>query len=121
MRWKVLFGNWGTGTARREFLHVDDCADACVLLLREYSEDIHINVGSGEDIAIADLARLICTAVGLVGELRFNTSYPDGTPRKLMAADLLRGLGWRPGIALEDGIRSTYLHFLDHVASNPAC
>lgn len=107
---------WGTGTPRREFLHADDCADACVHLLKTYSDDIHVNVGSGEDVTIADLARMVCAVVGFEGELIFDTSKPDGTPRKLMSADRLRASGWRPRIGLEDGIASTYRWFLDHCA-----
>ena len=95
---------WGTGMPRREFLHVDDLADACVFLMRRYSEEAPINVGSGTDIAIADLAGLVCTAVGYTGEIRHDLSKPDGTPRKLMASDRLAALGWAPRIGLRDGI-----------------
>ena len=107
---------WGTGAPRREFLHADDCADACVHLLKTYSDDIHVNVGSGDDVTIAELAGMVRAAVGFEGELVFDTSKPDGTPRKLMSADRLRTSGWQPRIGLEDGIASTYQWFLDHHA-----
>ncbi|MEM1385390.1 MAG: GDP-L-fucose synthase [Pseudomonadota bacterium] len=99
---------WGTGTPRREFLHVDDCADALVHLMKVYSGEGHVNVGSGEDIPIADLARMVMEVVGLPGALTHDLSKPDGTPRKLMSGEKLRGLGWRPQIGLEEGIRATY-------------
>jgi GDP-L-fucose synthase len=103
---------WGTGTPRREFLHVDDCADALVFLLGRYSEAEHINVGSGEDVSILELTRLVCDVVGFDGEIVHDLSKPDGTPRKLMSADKLRALGWRPSIGLREGIASTYEWFL---------
>lgn len=103
---------WGTGTPRREFLHVDDCADALVLLLKTYSEDEHINIGSGSDISIADLARLVCDVIGFDGDIAHDLSKPDGTPRKLMSGDKLKNLGWRPQVSLEDGIASAYQNFL---------
>jgi GDP-L-fucose synthase len=99
---------WGTGTPRREFLHVDDCADALVHLMQVYDDESHINVGSGTDISIADLARMVMAVVGLDGELRHDLSKPDGTPRKLMSGDKLAALGWRPSITLENGIASVY-------------
>lgn len=105
---------WGTGTPRREFLHADDCADALVFLLKNYSGYEHINVGSGEDISILELAQMVCRVVGFEGGIVHDTSKPDGTPRKLMRADRLRGMGWTPKIGLEDGIRSTYGWFLEH-------
>lgn len=107
---------WGTGTPRREFLHADDCADACVHLLSNYSDDIHVNVGSGNDVTIAELADMVRNAVGFTGDLLFDSSKPDGTPRKLMSADRLRSLGWAPRIGLADGIAATYRWFLDHHA-----
>lgn len=107
---------WGTGTPRREFLHADDCADALVFLLRHYSEAEHINVGSGEDLSILELARLVCQVIGFEGEVRHDLGKPDGTPRKLMSADKLRVMGWKPRIGLEEGIRSTYEWFLGNVA-----
>ena len=102
---------WGTGTPRREFMHVDDLADACVFLLRHWSGESHVNVGSGSDIAIADLARIVCEAVGFGGELVFDTAKPDGTPRKLMDGSLLASLGWSPRIGLADGIADAYRAF----------
>lgn len=99
---------WGTGSPMREFLHADDCADACVFLMKTYSEAEHVNVGSGKDIAIIDLARLVCEVVGFEGEIRTDPSKPDGTPRKLMSGDKLRALGWAPRISLRSGIASTY-------------
>jgi GDP-L-fucose synthase len=103
---------WGSGTPRREFLHVDDCADALVFLMKHYSAEAHVNVGSGEDIAILDLARLVCRVVGLDAEILHDLSKPDGTPRKLMDGGKLRGLGWAPKIPLEEGIAATYAAFL---------
>jgi GDP-L-fucose synthase len=105
---------WGTGAPRREFLHVDDLADACVFLMKSYSEDEHINVGSGEDVTISELTRMIARTVGFAGAIKKDETKPDGTPRKLMSADKLRALGWQPTIALEDGIAATYRWFLDH-------
>jgi len=107
---------WGTGSPRREFLHVDDCADACVHLMKTYSEAEHVNVGSGEDISIYDLTRLVCDVVGFEGEIVRDPSKPDGTPRKLMSADKLRGLGWAPKVPLRDGVAATYAWFQEHVA-----
>jgi GDP-L-fucose synthase len=102
---------WGTGTPRREFLHADDCADALVFLLKHYSEAEHINVGSGEDLSILELTQLVCQIVGFEGAIEHDLSKPDGTPRKLMSADKLRGLGWAPSIGLEQGIRAVYEWF----------
>ena len=99
---------WGTGSPRREFLQVDDCADACVFLMKNYSDAQHVNVGSGSDLTILELARLICRIVGFDGELRLDSGKPDGTPRKLMSADRLRAMGWSPRIGLEEGIGATY-------------
>ena len=103
---------WGTGTPRREFLNADDCADACVFLMKTYSDFEHVNVGSGEDLTILALAQLVCEVVGFKGEIITDTSKPDGTPRKLMSADKLRAMGWAPSIELRDGVRDTYQHFL---------
>ena len=110
---------WGTGTPRREFLHVDDVAGACAFLLNRDFDELHsvapdgiFNVGVGEDIEIRQLAELISHAVGYEGDLVFDTTKPDGTPRKLMDVSRLRSLGWTPGIKLEDGIASTYKWFL---------
>ncbi|PCK77473.1 GDP-L-fucose synthase [Rhizobium sophoriradicis] len=103
---------WGTGTPRREFLHVDDCADALVFLLRNYSDAQHVNVGSGEDIEIVELARLVCRVVGYEGKIVHDLSKPDGTPRKLMGNDKLKNMGWKPRISLEEGVRAVYDWFL---------
>jgi GDP-L-fucose synthase len=99
---------WGSGEPRREFLHADDCADACIFLMREYSGEQHVNVGTGEDIRILDLARLVCDIVGVDPTIELDRSKPDGTPRKLLDTTKLRSLGWTPSIALEDGVRATY-------------
>jgi GDP-L-fucose synthase len=98
---------WGTGTPRREFLHVDDLADACVFLMQRYSDAGPVNVGWGEDVSIGDLAALIAGVVGYKGRLAFNTERPDGTPRKLLDVSRLSALGWSPRIGLEAGIRQT--------------
>ena len=103
---------WGTGTPRREFLHVDDCASACLHLLRNYSGEEHVNIGSGTDLPIYDLATMICEVVGFEGGIRRDESKPDGTPRKLMAADRLKAMGWTPQIDLREGLESTYEWFL---------
>jgi len=102
---------WGTGTPRREFLNADDCADACVFLMKTYSDFEHVNVGSGEDITILELAQLVCKVVGFKGEIVTDKSKPDGTPRKLMSAEKLRTLGWTPSISLMFGITDAYEHF----------
>ncbi len=102
---------WGTGTPRREFLHVDDLADALVFLLQAYSEDVHVNVGSGSDLTIAELAETVMRVVGLDGKLVTDPSKPDGTPRKLMDSARLTALGWTPQIALDDGIAGVYRAF----------
>jgi GDP-L-fucose synthase len=99
---------WGTGLARREFLHVDDLADACLLLMERYDELGHINIGTGEDITIKALAELVRDIVHPAAELEFDTSKPDGTPRKVLDVTRLRSLGWAPSIELADGIRTTY-------------
>lgn len=103
---------WGTGAPRREFLHVDDLADACIFLMQNYSGDQFINIGFGDDITILDLAHLVAGVVGFTGRIVTDPTKPDGTPRKLMAADRIRELGWRPRIALRDGIAATYHWFL---------
>jgi GDP-L-fucose synthase len=99
---------WGTGRPRREFLHVDDLADATVFLMKTWSEEEPINIGTGEDVTIADLARLIADIVGFNGTFSFNTSMPDGAARKLLDVSNLFAQGWRPRIALADGIRHAY-------------
>ncbi len=103
---------WGSGTPRREFLHVDDLADALVHLLRAYSQDQHINVGFGEDVSIRELAELIASTVGFAGALAFDASKPDGTPRKLLDSARLRSTGWVPRIPLAEGLARTYRDFL---------
>ena len=110
-------GIWGSGTPRREFLHVDDCADALVFLMKTYSGNEHVNVGSGEDVTIAELAALVMDVVGLQGDLRRDTSKPDGTPRKLMSGDKLKSMGWSPSIGLREGLQSAYDWFLAHQES----
>ena len=105
---------WGTGTPMREFLHADDCADALVFLMKTYSGDQHINVGSGTDETIEALTRMVMEVVGFGGELVKDTSKPDGTPRKLMSADRLREMGWSPNISLKDGLAGAYQWFLDN-------
>jgi GDP-L-fucose synthase len=102
---------WGTGKPRREFLHVDDLASACLLLLEKYDSTEIINVGCGEDISIRELAELICDIVGFEGELAWDTTKPDGTPRKLLDVSKIRALGWKPAITLQDGIARTYEWF----------
>jgi GDP-L-fucose synthase len=107
---------WGTGGSRREFLHVDDCADALVYLMQTYSAEQHVNVGTGDETSILDLARLVAGVVGFQGEIVRDTTKPDGTPRKLLDVSKLKGLGWSPRIGLEDGIAATYRWFLDNRA-----
>src|SRR5437667_6459130 len=102
---------WGTGKPRREFLHVDDCASACLLLLEKYDSPEIINIGCGEDISIRELAELICNVVGFNGDLAWDTTKPDGTPRKLLDVTKLRDLGWKPAIPLREGIARTYEWF----------
>jgi GDP-L-fucose synthase len=102
---------WGTGSPRREFLHVDDLAAACLRLLDGYDEAEHINVGVGEDVTIAELAGLVADVVGYSGELEWDTSKPDGTPRKLLDVTRMKSLGWEPAIGLREGIASTYEGF----------
>ena len=108
---------WGTGTPRREFLHVDDCADALVFLLKNHNGESHVNVGSGVDMQIVELAVLICKVVGFEGRIVTRPDRPDGTPRKLMSADRLAQMGWRPSVELEAGLTSTYAWFREHAAS----
>src|SRR5438105_1251258 len=107
---------WGTGTPHREFLHADDCASACLFLLEKYDSPEIVNVGCGEDISIRELAELVCEVVGFDGELSWDKTKPDGTPRKLLDVSKLRGLGWTPTIPLRDGIAQTYDWFLKNVA-----
>ena len=105
---------WGTGTPRREFLHVDDLARACRFLLENYDSPEIINIGVGEDVTIRELARVICEVIGFMGELVFDATKPDGTPRKLLDVSRINGLGWRAGIPLREGIRRTYEWYLEH-------
>jgi GDP-L-fucose synthase len=107
---------WGSGTPRREFLHVDDLASACLFLLEKYDSPEIINVGCGEDISVRELAELICDVVGFDGELAWDATKPDGTPRKLLDITKLRALGWQPTIPLREGIAQTYEWFLKNVA-----
>lgn len=107
---------WGSGKPRREFLHVDDLASACLLLLEKYDSPEIINVGCGEDISIRELAELICDVVGFNGELAWDATKPDGTPRKLLDVTRIRALGWQPEIALREGIARTYEWFLANCA-----
>ena len=107
---------WGTGSPRREFLHADDCADALVFLMKTYSDFQHVNVGSGEDVTILELTRLVCQVVGFEGEIVHDVSKPDGTPRKLMSADRLRAMGWAPKIPLREGIDQAYRWYLANAA-----
>src|SRR6266849_183650 len=103
---------WGTGTPRREFLYVDDMADACVHLIKSYSADELVNIGTGEDITIAEFARLVADTIGYSGEISFDPSRPDGTPRKLLDVSRLAKQGWRASTSLEDGIKLAYQAFL---------
>jgi GDP-L-fucose synthase len=103
---------WGSGKPRREFLHVDDLADACFFLLENYNSVEIVNIGCGEDVSIRELAETVCEVIGFEGSLAFDTSKPDGTPRKLMHVGRLLALGWKPRIGLKDGIRDAYDWFL---------
>jgi GDP-L-fucose synthase len=107
---------WGTGTPRREFLHVDDLADAMVYLLHAYDDEPIVNIGWGKDVTIRELAELIVSAIDYKGRLVFDSSKPDGTPRKLLDVSRLAGLGWQPRISIEHGIESTYAWFKEHFA-----
>ncbi len=105
---------WGTGTARREFLHVDDLAAACTMLMQRYESSEIINIGSGEDVTIAEVARTVADVVGYEGTIAFDRSKPDGAPRKLLDISKLRALGWRPTIPLRAGLEETYRWFSEH-------
>jgi GDP-L-fucose synthase len=111
---------WGTGTPRREFLHVDDLADACLTLLRRYDDDAPVNVGCGDDVTIRELAETVAEVVGYEGRIAFDATKPDGTPRKLLDVSRMTALGWRPRIGLREGIASTYASWLTTGGSNPA-
>jgi len=105
---------WGTGSARREFLHVDDLADACLYVMRNFEGDEHINIGTGEDLSIRELAELVRAVVYPTVSLQFDTSRPDGTPRKLLDVSRLQSLGWRSSVELRRGIEMTYAWYLEH-------
>lgn len=109
---------WGSGTPRREFLHVDDAADALVHVMSQYSDDMHINIGTGRDITIRDLAELIADVVGFKGRIVMDTTKPDGTPRKLLDIGKLAALGWQPSIDLKKGLESTYPWFVSQFGSD---
>jgi len=109
---------WGTGTPRREFLHVDDLARACLFLLEAYDDPAPINVGVGADLTIRELAELVAEVVGYGGRLEFDTSKPDGTPRKLLDVSRVNALGWHAQIPLRDGVASTYDWFVANVAGS---
>lgn len=108
---------WGTGSPRREFLYVEDCADACVFLMSNYSDFGHVNVGSGTDLSILELTEMVCRIVGFEGPVEHDLSKPDGTPRKLMDVSRLGGLGWQARTSLEEGIARSYRWFLDQGAT----
>ena len=102
---------WGSGSPRREFLHVDDLADACFHLMQHYDEEMFVNIGTGEDLTIKELAELIQDVVGYTGVIKWNTEKPDGTPRKLMDVSRLHSMGWKHRIGLREGITSVYAEF----------
>jgi GDP-L-fucose synthase len=105
---------WGTGKPRREWLHVDDAAAACLALLQKYSDPAPINIGVGADRTIAELAEMVRRAVGFEGEIKWDSNYPDGTPRKLLATERINALGWKPSIPLDQGIVQVYRWFREH-------
>jgi GDP-L-fucose synthase len=109
---------WGSGTPKREFLHVDDAADALVLLMTHYSDESHINLGSGHEVSILELAKLIARVVGFSGNVLTDPSKPDGTPRKLLDCSKLASLGWHPRVEFADGLASTYAWFLEVLGEN---
>jgi len=108
---------WGTGIPRREFMHVDDLADACHFLLHNYNQAGHINIGWGEDVSIKELVSLITAEVGYTGALEFDTTKPDGTPRKLMDTTKLKNLGWTPNIIMQKGIKRTIEEVKDNFSN----
>ncbi len=110
--------NWGSGTPRREFLHVDDLAAACLHLLETYDGDSHMNVGTGIDLTIAEISQLVADTVGYRGEIRWDTDKPDGTPRKVLDISRLRNTGWEPSIELADGIADTVRWYHEHVRTD---
>lgn len=105
---------WGTGTPLREFIYVDDMADACIFLMENYDGEQHVNIGTGEEVSILQLAETVKEVVGFEGELVFNTNMPDGTPRKLTVVDKLHGLGWKHKVSLNEGIKLAYNWFLEN-------
>ena len=105
---------WGTGTPLREFLHVDDLAEACLFMMDSYDEELFLNIGTGQDLSIKDLAEMIKDIVGYEGQLRFDTTKPDGTPRKLMDVSKIKAIGWSPRISLSDGIKKVYEEEVRH-------
>ena len=105
---------WGSGTPRREFLHVDDLADACLYLMQNYESEDIVNIGWGEDLSIAELAAMVKDVVGFEGDIVYDADKPDGTPRKLMDTSRLTGLGWRPSIGLREGLEQTYRWYLEN-------
>jgi GDP-L-fucose synthase len=104
---------WGTGSPQREFMHVDDCADGLVHVMKHYSAHEHINIGSGSDVSILDVTKLVCEVVGFTGAITHDLTKPDGTPRKLMSSARLEALGWMPRIGLREGLAATYAAYLD--------
>ena len=106
---------WGTGAPRREFLHVDDLAQACLFLLENYDDEIPINIGCGTDVTIKELTELVAGVVGFTGNIEWDSSKPDGTPRKLLDTSRINNLGWKPTVQLSDGITETYRWFLDNL------
>jgi GDP-L-fucose synthase len=105
---------WGSGEPRREFLHVDDLADATVYMMKKYDSEELVNIGCGEDVSIRELAELVTSVVGFEGSLKFDATKPDGTPRKLLDVSRQKSLGWQPRIKLRAGIESTYAWFKEH-------
>ena len=108
---KPMVEIWGTGTPQREFMHVDDLADALVFLLKTYDKEEHINVGSGQEVSIAELAELLAEVIGYKGELMFDTTKPDGPPRKALDSTRIAALGWTPHYSLEEGLKQTYVWY----------
>jgi GDP-L-fucose synthase len=105
---------WGTGTPRREFLYVDDFADACIFILKNYSDSQLINIGCGQDISITEFAEMVARVVGFQGKIAYDRSKPDGTPRKLVDVSRLAALGWKPRMPLPEGLGKAYADFLTH-------
>jgi GDP-L-fucose synthase len=109
---------WGTGSVRREFLYVDDAADGMVYFMQHYSDEAIVNLGPGSDVPIRELVNLVCEVVGYKGGLRFDSSRPDGTPRKMVDTAFATSLGWRATTPLKKGLKETYQWFLEHVVSD---